>query len=410
LFTANYNPYEISLDNLATLNLKKDATVTVNDKPLNDLEEIKEFALQFTGLTEIEIPESVEKFGTDGDGKNDQCNKSTTNPDSPTALEEYGSSFTEKDNFRVFLGCTSLEKFTWKNAKQNVLGFNTFRGDNALEEVHFLTVNTIQDLADENIFFMCDMSKLTVYVTADSYNILVANGFGNENRQYSKLDVEGNVQFAFKESAKASDGYYYATYNNKVNSSWFNAAKFDVYSAVVEGAKVVLKPATAEEGTINGVSGKFYKVARFTGSNAKKALCVVRSTDVNAKPELNSNAGSDNLSTLPADNDLLYCANDGDAGGSKVSYVFKLGNNKGKVAFYRFKTGSFKANTIYIKKEAAARFDSMDIVIEGNTTGINTIEENLVNENAPVYNLQGVRVNGTKKGMYIKDGKKFMVK
>ena len=46
---------------------------------------------------------------------------------------------------------------------------------------------------------------------------------------------------------------------------------------------------------------------------------------------------------------------------------------------------------------------------EGETTGIATV---VTNEDAPIYNLQGIRMNGKNlpKGIYIQGGKKFMVK
>ena len=46
---------------------------------------------------------------------------------------------------------------------------------------------------------------------------------------------------------------------------------------------------------------------------------------------------------------------------------------------------------------------------EGEPTGITTVA---TDENAPIYNLQGIRMNGKNlpKGIYIQGGKKFMVK
>ncbi len=51
----------------------------------------------------------------------------------------------------------------------------------------------------------------------------------------------------------------------------------------------------------------------------------------------------------------------------------------------------------------------------GGTTGISDIEmkQNVIeNENAPIYTLNGVRMNSENlpKGIYIKNGKKFVIK
>ena len=36
--------------------------------------------------------------------------------------------------------------------------------------------------------------------------------------------------------------------------------------------------------------------------------------------------------------------------------------------------------------------------------------KNVETENGAIYNLQGVRVNGAQKGIYIQNGKKYVVK
>lgn len=396
---------EVTLSALKSLPLIKDETITLSingeERGLNPLLSIEDMALQFTGLTEFTMPETVEY---------------------------------ETSGFGIFRACTNLKKFTWKNAKEDFLGVNFFRGDVKLEEVYFLTKETCDDLADDEIFFMCDMDKLTVYVTKDSYNAIVAAGMGNENRKFSTIAIFNNSTFQFTEKNLASDGYYYATYYDKDNSSWFDPEVFDVYSAVLDGSKIVLKPATVE--------GGYYKVARFdlrpianfiwnTANDhdgkidpsvigdedevdytaVAKAICVVRSQNIDAKPILNSNEGSEYASTLPTDNDLQYCWYDGFDHGSKLNFVYQLGRNKsGKVSFYRITSGDFKEGGVFVKAYGGSARAGLDIVIEGESTGINGIvEENVENDNAPIYNLQGVRVNSAKNGnLYIKNGKKFM--
>ena len=380
LFTTDANSDEISLDALTELDLKKSTTKKLNDKPLKDLTEIKDYALQFTGIEKFVMPESVQKFGTN-----------------------------------VFQGCLSLTEFTWENVYESILTLptNTFRGDIKLEKVLFLTKgNATQPIKDKEVFFLCDKSILTVTVTPDLYNFTVAAGYGNDNRTYSTLDYLGNKKAVFNEKAKkASDGYYYATYYNEVNSSWFDATKFDVYSAVVEGNKVVLKKATAD--------GGFYKIGKqkkTTGglyTDFEKTVCVVRSTDNTAMPQLNSNEGSAELSTLG--NNELRISNEGSGSykdkGSKLNYVFKLAQVGDNVAFYRVTSGTFAKGKVYIEADPSAA--RLDIVIEGEgeVTGIeNLFSAEEVEDNAPVYNLQGAQVKVTKKGMYIKNGKKFIVK
>jgi len=59
--------------------------------------------------------------------------------------------------------------------------------------------------------------------------------------------------------------------------------------------------------------------------------------------------------------------------------------------------------------EATARIANEELeIVNGEATGIQNV--NVENENAPVYNLNGVRVNKLQKGVYIQNGHKFIVK
>ena len=393
LFTFDGDPdVEVSLDALTAIDLAKDASVKIGNSALKDLTTIAEYAFQFTGLTDIVIPETVTKFGID----------------TKTTAKNEGATSETTDNGRVFQGCVNLKTFEWKNVDASIytIPVGTFKGDIKLEKVTFLALASTANLKaiqDKEVFFMCDKDLLTVVLTPDHYNVTKAAGYDNDNRTYSTLDVEGNKQFAFTEKNKASDGYYYATYFNLVNASWFDATEFDVFSAVVEGNKVVLKPATAADG--------YYKVGILKSgyTNAAKTVCVVRSKNIDAIPELKSNEGSAELSTL-ADNQLKVST--GSAKGSKLNYIFKLANVGGNVAFYRVTSGTFADKKVYIEADPAAA--RLDIFVEGEgaITGIENLfaaEETV--DDAPVYNLQGARVNGNlQKGIYVKNGKKFIVK
>ena len=117
------------------------------------LKEIKSYALQFLGLRSITIPASVTAFGEG-----------------------------------VLEGTIYLEEFYWKGAQLTRLPMNTFLGEDALRIVYFLTNNDIDpDGLTDKHFFMCHKDRLNVYVTQHSYDILVANGYTNENAIYSTL-------------------------------------------------------------------------------------------------------------------------------------------------------------------------------------------------------------------------------
>lgn len=63
-----------------------------------------------------------------------------------------------------------------------------------------------------------------------------------------------------------------------------------------------------------------------------------------------------------------------------------------------------------IQKDTAA--SALRVVIDGTATSIKNIDSEVVESNAPVYNLQGQRVDGNNltPGIYVKAGKKFVVK
>lgn len=96
-------------------------------------------------------------------------------------------------------------------------------------------------------------------------------------------------------------------------------------------------------------------------------------------------------------------------------YYYKLAIKNDKVGFYwgaadgaAFKMT--KPSTAYLTVPVTTKVQGFVLNLEeGETTGIATV---VTNEDAPIYNLQGIRMNGKNlpKGIYIQGGKKFMVK
>lgn len=73
------------------------------------------------------------------------------------------------------------------------------------------------------------------------------------------------------------------------------------------------------------------------------------------------------------------------------------------------KTKGFRA---YFAIPNGASASALRVVIDGTATSIKNIDSEVVESNAPVYNLQGQRVDGNNltPGIYVKAGKKFVVK
>lgn len=73
------------------------------------------------------------------------------------------------------------------------------------------------------------------------------------------------------------------------------------------------------------------------------------------------------------------------------------------------KTKGFRA---YFAIPGSVNAPALRVVIDGTATSIKNIDSEVVESNAPVYNLQGQRVDGNNltPGIYVKAGKKFVVK
>jgi hypothetical protein len=341
------------------------ATLTLPDA----LTEIKNGALQLLNIEEITIPATV------------------------TSLGDY-----------ALQGCINLKKFVWEDTEANKIYGNTFLGDDKLEEVRFMSkkaTTTLGSTDNDDIFKGNDKDVLKVYVNAESYVDLRGKGWSEANLKYCTLVGEGESELDL--TAKSGE-YYYKTYRSKDNATWFKAEDVEVFTAVVEGSKVVLKAASTE--------GGYYKVAKYAtptiiddnGEQQKNAVCIIRSTNKKVTCELKS-ADFNDLSTLSDDNALQVAKKDFSP--SRLKYQYKFGTKDGKLAFWRVTSGTIKKDGIFI--DSAVKKDRLDIVFEGDATAIQAFKAEVEN-NAPIYNLNGVRVNKAQKGVYIQNGKKYMMK
>ena len=95
------------------------------------------------------------------------------------------------------------------------------------------------------------------------------------------------------------------------------------------------------------------------------------------------------------------------------SGAFILSQSNGETGFYNYTGSAIGVFKAYLPKTTAdgeqIRVKSIQFPGEG-TTGIENIENCVENKNAPIYNLNGQRVTNPTKGIYIKNGKKFIVK
>ena len=357
------------------------------------LKVIKQGALQGTGIEEIEIPSSVQAFGV-----SDYTFNSEGNVESWSSYT-YGSG--------VLQGCLSLKKFTWIEALVTGLPMYTFKGDTNLEEVTFFTLkpisgegSTYYDGLTDNHFFMC--SDVLVFVSAESYEKLIGLGYTPENSKYSILVGNQEKEFEFNEKGLAADGYYYKAIRTQYGS-WFPADEFEVFVAAVEGDKVNLKAGEVYDG--------YYKIPAYRNiivrSKNIKGTFEVKAIENNTKK--NNSIEKYETSKL---NHLRCYGYDGSDQPGKLMYIYRLGAKNGVVAFYRITSGKFTNGQIYINAIDSKK-DRLDITIDGieiDATAIFGVETATEDSNAPIYNMQGMRVKTAQKGLYIQDGKKFIKK
>ena len=82
----------------------------------------------------------------------------------------------------------------------------------------------------------------------------------------------------------------------------------------------------------------------------------------------------------------------------------------GDDAFYRSNGGNHvKAYRAYIQKKSGDNNARLTIFIDGKATAIDAIDGETIG-NADIYNLAGQKVKSAQKGVYIQNGKKFVVK
>ncbi len=98
--------------------------------------------------------------------------------------------------------------------------------------------------------------------------------------------------------------------------------------------------------------------------------------------------------------------------GEDVGKVYYLGTDEdGKATFKKLtKDGTIAAGKAYLKLDEAISAAKLDVTF-GEPTGINTIDnEQSTIDNSKAYNLNGMRVNNSYKGIVIMNGKKYINK
>lgn len=182
----------------------------------------------------------------------------------------------------------------------------------------------------------------------------------------------------------------------------YAAAVCGAYAYEVVGVDSKDNPTQLYLKEVNGIlqAGKPYIV---------KSICDVVSSDFKESQITFYKAGSNTVAT-PQDGDGLVGTFSDNTSVPVGSYILKDGSWLKVVS-----NNTVNANHAYltltdelvVPESAAAKL--LVMTLDGNeTTGINSI--NAAGDDAPVYNLSGMRVKNPTRGIYVKNGKKYIVK
>lgn len=307
-----------------------------------------------------------------------------------------------------------------------------------------MTEITFEHNADANYYLNIGDSKYIKAGSSTSTDLKVATGKDKNALWTISFDAEGNVEIT---SVAVTDrGILYSTDNRFKNYKTSNRGSSSGYPAIQLYQKVgEMSVAKATGGITTFVSNYDYLMPEnLTGyivTNAANAgiittkfaygagqavpaytPLIIKSREDYADGEksktYNLIALNKGLSYTGAENMLEYTRDEN--GYTKTSkdksvYYYKLAIKDGNVGFYWGKADGAafemtKPSTAYLTVPQSMGVQGFVLNLEeGEPTGIATV---VTNEDAPIYNLQGIRMNGKNlpKGIYIQGGKKFMVK
>ena len=286
-------------------------------------------------------------------------------------------------------------------------------GDNAFEASKLKSLTYMPTAAPASTIFGTDPFKSCSLVTIYTNTIYTAvAGAAPTNSKYSTTSPEELTTVKDKVKSYAMKGFY------STGAYQFDAAECDVYEAYVDGENIVLSPLRKRDGKYN-VPANNAVIVRTT--EVKTINPVAITIDASHPTSMIYGAMTTVAPCAVGENCLQSVATEKarESVPNFGNYMYVLVNNAtAGFSFQYFSGTKINKGNIYVinpaKVPAAGRLnmiwlDENGNVVEDETTAIESINATEAAE-GEIYNLQGVRVNGAQKGIYIKNGKKFIVK
>ena len=310
-----------------------------------------------------------------------------------------------------------------------------FNGDNFVwgsidkrTVAHILKIEESSDNDKPYVIYTCNDKKYMQGVAGD------ANTTTSTNSKFKLVALEGAIQ----QHVVFGDGTLHAKgHNEGPNGNLINYP----YETVNSASAWYIVPATDIEVVLNTVGDASYattylpfavegdgETKLYKGSVGKNALNedVLKMNEVSGVIQKETalvlkGAADDPSTTLTirneegnevGENDLQGTLTDITFSDNRSSYlVLGVGNSSQKIGFYTPSVNltAIGQNKAYLYASAVGTANAIALNFEDVTTGISLTEIN--GENAPVYDLSGRRVLRTVKGgLYIQNGKKYIVK
>ena len=204
---------------------------------------------------------------------------------------------------------------------------------------------------------------------------------GNSSAGIKKIEVYGYVTITAKEGAVA--GEYWSTYYNATQAFTADANT------------------TIYKGTLNGTSLTLTEVTDIAAGQA----VILKSTAASITLTPAASASSD------------FTGNDLKGGttvaSGNVAYTLSRGDGTGAVGFYKWNGTTLDGNKAHLEMPASTSRSFIDI--NDGTTGVIELKDGKTADGQSFdswYSLDGRRLNGmpAQKGIYVKNGKKFIIK